>query len=155
MSEASATDPDEALLDELAGMLMSAARMAHARMEQAQDDGAFHAAGQTLHRMARSLRQTLALKQRSRREAEDAAAADRRLDQVIRDRQAVKAGVERLWWTEHEPLDDEDAEPFYAELLELAEAASQDPAFLDTPIPILVARICRAMGLPVPQTEPP
>src|SRR5262245_4148022 len=100
MSEATATDADEALLDELAGMLMSAARMAHARMAGAGDDKAFHAAGQTLHRMARSLRQTLALKQRSRRETAETAhetamrGSNRRLEHVIRRREVVKAAVE-------------------------------------------------------------
>ena len=161
MTAAPATHPDEALLDELAGMLMSAARMAHARMQAAPDDAAFHAAGQTLHRMARSLRQTLALKQRSRREAEHAAreaqarADDRRIRQVIARRQAVKAAVERVWWNEHEPLDAEEADPALDEIHERAEAATLEADFLDLPIPLLVARICRAMGLPLPQPEAP
>ena len=161
MSEASATDADEALLDELAGLLMSAARMAHARMEAAQDEAAFHAAGQTLHRMARSLRQTLALKQRSRREAEQAKheaamqAANRRIEQVIRRREVIKAAVERICWTEHEALDADDAEPLLDAIAEHCEAATLDPDFLGVPIPVQVARICQAVGLPVPTLPDP
>ena len=161
MSEATATDADEALLDELAGMLMSAARMAHQRMEAAQDEAAFHAAGQTLHRMARSLRQTLALKQRSRREAaqtaHDAAmqASNRRIEQVIRRREVIKAAVERIFWSEHETLDADDAaEPLLDAIAEHCEALTLDPDFLDLPLAAQVARICQAVGLPAPQTQP-
>jgi hypothetical protein len=168
MSEATATDADEALLDELAGLLMSAARMAHERMAKAQDEAAFHAAGQTLHRMARSLRQTLALKQRARREADQSRqeaemqASNRRIEQVIR-REVIKAAVERIYWTEHEALDADDdaADALLDAIAEHCEAATLDPDFLDLPIAAQVARICQAAGLPVPKaadetpTDPP
>ena len=169
MSEATATDADEALLDELAGMLMSAARMAHERMATAQDDKAFHAAGQTLHRMAHSLRQTLALKQRSKRDAAqtrheaEMQASNRRIEQVIRRREVIKAAVERIYWTEHEALDADDdaADAVLDAIAEHCEAATLDPDFLDLPIAAQVARICQAAGLPVPKaadetpTDPP
>jgi len=112
MSEALDRTTDDAMLDELAGLLMSAARMAHERMAVAADERAFHDAGQTLHGMARSLRQTLALKGRSRREAQQAAreadvrASNRRIEQVIRRREVVRAAVERVFWTEHGSLED-------------------------------------------------
>lgn len=71
-----ATLSDEAMLARLAELDLAAAERAHARFLAADDERA-DAAGRTYQRMARSLRQTVALKARVAREAEAAARADR------------------------------------------------------------------------------
>ncbi|WP_296595430.1 hypothetical protein [Phenylobacterium sp.] len=71
-----ATLSDEAMLARLAELDLAAAERAHARFLAADDERA-DAAGRTYQRMARSLRQTVALKARTAREAEAAARAAR------------------------------------------------------------------------------
>jgi hypothetical protein len=63
MSEATdIADRGDAMLAELAELALTATRRVHERLMAAEDDAAFHEAGRTFQRLARSLRQTLALK---------------------------------------------------------------------------------------------
>ena len=83
-------------------------------------------------------------------------ASNRRIEQVIRRREVIKAAVERIYWSEHEALDADDdaADALLDAIAEHCEAATLDPDFLDLPIAAQVARICQAAGLPIPTAEP-
>ena len=80
-------------------------------------------------------------------------ASNRRIEQVIRRREVIKAAVERIYWSEHEALDADDdaADAVLDAIAEHCEALTLDPDFLDLPIAAHVARICQAAGLPVPR----
>ena len=70
MSEAQPPiDPDEAALAELAAKDMTAVRHVHAQLLAATDTDEINSLGRTYQRVARSLRQTLALKAKLKREA--------------------------------------------------------------------------------------
>jgi hypothetical protein len=73
----SAPDPDELMLARLAEMDMAAAVEAHARMMDAETPEQFNDLGRTYQRMARSARQSIALKARLKREREQPARPER------------------------------------------------------------------------------
>ncbi|RAK65451.1 hypothetical protein [Phenylobacterium kunshanense] len=73
----SAPDPDELMLARLAEMDMAAAVEAHARMMAAETADEFNDLGRTYQRMARSARQSIALKARLKREREQPARPER------------------------------------------------------------------------------
>ena len=73
----SAPDPDELMLARLAEMDMAAAVEAHARMMAAETPDEFNDLGRTYQRMARSARQSIALKARLKREREQPARPER------------------------------------------------------------------------------
>ena len=73
----SAPDPDELMLARLAEMDMAAAVEAHARMMAAETPEQFNDLGRTYQRMARSVRQSIALKARLKREREQPARPER------------------------------------------------------------------------------
>lgn len=69
MSEAAPISRDEEMLGRLAELDLAAAEKAHARMMAAEEASEIAELGRTYQRMARSLRQTLALKAKMSREA--------------------------------------------------------------------------------------
>lgn len=73
MSEALPPDPDIAMLARIAALDMSAAEHAHARLLAADEAAEIAELGRTYQRLARSLRQTLALKAKLTRELQQAA----------------------------------------------------------------------------------
>ncbi|HEY0646585.1 MAG TPA: hypothetical protein VGD44_01735, partial [Phenylobacterium sp.] len=155
---------DEAMLARLAELDLAAAEKAHAKLMAAEEASEIAELGRTYQRMARSLRQTLALKAKLAREREAAApkAAPKARPEwpdellqpltpkarghVERVHAAVMPFIEREksdWWE----LDEAAA---YEILIELA----HDPAFADTPVDDLVAAVLDAMDLPAPDAPP-
>ena len=153
MTPTPAHTPEDARLDELAELLISAARMAHARMAGAQDDRAFHDAGQTLHRMGRSLRQTLALKAKLAREQAEGVRKDRaraeteRAGKIHDRKEQIRSPLERAIWDEAE--DDDSAEREVVRLDDLVDALARAEGFLDEPVDQLITRIAHALGYEV------
>ncbi|HEY0436228.1 MAG TPA: hypothetical protein VGC92_06280, partial [Phenylobacterium sp.] len=107
------------------------------------------------HRAARSVRQCLALEARLVRDAarfehEAQERATRRADNGIeRRRQHVRTAVARLIWTEADRPENE-AEGLESELDDLLELERFSEAFLDHPVEVHIARLCRELGV-----EPP
>ena len=80
MSEAPPLDPDIALLDRLAAVDLAAVEHVHAQLLATTDAGALNDLGRTQERLGRSIRRTLLLKARLKREAADAAERQATLD---------------------------------------------------------------------------
>jgi len=145
-------DRGDAMLAELAEMALTATRRAHERLMAAEDDQAFHEAGRTFQRLARSLRQTLALKSKLARdglahagEAREAAASEH-AQQVEALKTKVKAAVERAVWNEHETEDY--PELYIVEMDERLEEIADSDDFLTTPAAVHIARLRADLGLP-------
>jgi len=108
----------------------------------------------SFHRIARSVRQTAALRlkiaaeaARSGREAA-AEGVERQAARVAGRKAQVRAQVQRLIWREHEAPDDETLREETTEDLDaLLEIEVQDEAFLDTAPEALVARLAEQLGL--------
>ncbi len=145
---------DEEMLARLAARDLAAAEHVHAKLMAAEEASEIAELGRTYQRFARSLRQTLALKARFRREQDQAAretaapqeakpptsgvAAARRVGEV-------RAAVLRVVWDEAE---DEDAREDYEEELDaLLQAASERTDFCAEPLDDHVARTCLRLGL--------
>ena len=161
----SMTGPDpiaertQQLLGELAELSMSLARDLHACAlaaesveEKAQMAAAFHKA-------ARSVRQSLALHARMRRDerreaAEALAAAEAAKKARVRARrERLFEAVDRLIWDEAE--DDDSAARRSDEAAERLDALAEAPDFLETPAEVLIARLCAAFGITPPATLSP
>ncbi|MDB5436871.1 MAG: hypothetical protein JWR47_3128 [Phenylobacterium sp.] len=154
MSEAIA-DRDEEMLARLAEFDLAAAERVHGRLMAAEEASELAELGRTYQRLARSLRQTLALKAKLKRERE-AAAKDALKDApkaapappggvaVARRLRELRQAVTRVVWNEAER---EDA-AFYEESLDdvLAEEMLRD-SFCAEPLDDHVARICLALDL--------
>ena len=143
------------LLGELAELSMSLARDLHACAlaaesveEKAQMAAAFHKA-------ARSVRQSLALHARMRREAAEALAAAEaaKKARVRARRERIFEAVDRLIWDEAE--DDDSAARRSDEAAERLDALAEAPDFLETPAEVLVERLCAAFGITPPATLSP
>ena len=145
------------LLGRIAEMASSLAEALHADAMAAETPEARATSATAFHRMARSLRQTLAIEMRLLRERkaltrEDAAEVQRREDVRASARKAqVRAGVVRLIWSEREK---DDAEELEREVDErLGEQALLDDDFANAPIAVLVARLATELGL-IPPDAP-
>lgn len=150
MSEAIA-DRDEEMLARLAEFDLAAAERVHGRLMAAEAASEIAELGRTYQRVARSLRQTLALKAKLKREREAAAKDAPKAAPappggvaVARRLREVRQAVTRVVWNEAER---EDA-AFYEESLDdvLAEEMPRD-SFCAEPLDDHVARICLALHL--------
>ena len=114
MSQAAA-DRRLEMLGEFAELALSLARDLHQAALSAEDADDKARLAEACHRMGRGLRQSLALQARLEREAKRAAredvavAAEQAQASRLRRKTQVKAGIERLIWSEYEP-DDSEAE---------------------------------------------
>lgn len=153
MSEApSALTPDDALLDELAQLDMALARKVHARAMAAEDTDEINSLAHTYQRLARSLRQTLALKAQLKRQREQAARAasaaprPRETGPVRNRKDDVSEAVLRVVWNEQEPC----LKPIELtrELEERLDAMAAAGDFLETPLDDQIARLCAELDLP-------
>jgi hypothetical protein len=158
MSDAAETTERHALmLGELAELGLALARDLQGRALGAADVGEAADAARAFHAVARTVRQSLALEARLRRELKretredgvhrakaDFSARERRGDQV-------RAAVTRLAWTEAEGDDVDDILEGLDEVLD-NEALGED--FLRADTGVLVARIARRLGLDVPEPDP-
>ena len=142
------------MLGDLAELSMSLARDFHAAALAAESLEEKAQMGAAFHRAARSVRQCLALHARmvrdQRREAAEAAKAaeETRKARVRARRERIYEAVDRLIWDEAE--DDDFATRLSEVLAERLEALADDPEFLETAIPLLIARLCQALGLRPP-----
>jgi hypothetical protein len=150
MSEAT-PDRDEEMLARLAEFDLAAAERVHGRLMAAEEASELAELGRTYQRLARSLRQTLALKAKLKRERE-AAAKDAPKDApappggvaVARRLREVRQAVTRVIWNEAER---EDA-AFYEESLDDVLAVEMlRGSFCAEPLDDHVARICLALDL--------
>jgi hypothetical protein len=139
---------DEEMLARLAACDLSAAERVHGRLMAAEEAAEVAELGRTYQRLARSLRQTLALKAKLKREREAAArdtaptptggvAVARRLREA---RQAVM----RVIWNEAER---EEAPDYEDSLDELLSVECLDGGFCVETLDDHVARVCLELGL--------
>ncbi len=146
------TEPtaDELGLAELAAIDLRMARAFAERALAADDDEAANALARSYQRMARSYRQTLALKARLERDRrrlgqEDQADATRTRETSVGLRKAqVKSAVERAVWDEYEA---DEAEAILDRLDDhLAEACLYED-FCDDPVETHIAQVTADLGL--------
>ncbi|HXA38824.1 MAG TPA: hypothetical protein VNW53_07490 [Phenylobacterium sp.] len=139
------------ILGELSELGLTLARDLHARALAAETPAEAEGLALAFQRVSRSVRQTFALElkiERERRLAdrEDAARAeDAAIARHRRHKDAVRAGVERLIWTETE--DEDEAQDLVEELEHHLGEAAVTEGFEDTPVEALIARIQSDMGL--------
>ena len=153
-------DPFEAQLARLAALDLSAVEKVHARLMAAEDDGAVADLGRTYQRLARSLRQTLALKARLKREREQAErlAATQPLPPpkpggvaVAKRLREVRQAMHRILWNEHEREPETCDWDEYEQLVYEMETTVTDELMRDSfcvePLDDHVARLCLELGL--------
>ena len=140
---------------EMAELGLKSARDLLDRQLAAEDTDVAARAALAMHRVMRTVRQTMALEQRQERERQraerEASTEDRREHDVrIKTRKAqVQAAVERLIWDEHEFGSDDAGELEY-ELTERLDHEAVADDFADQPIEACIARLCAALNLPLP-----
>src|SRR5450432_3966185 len=155
------TEAEAAGLTELAALDLAMARDFAARAQAAEDPDTANDLARSYQRMARSYRQSLALKVRLAREI---ARAEReppapipRVEARIEARvEEIRGPVRRVIWAEHEPADpcelggENDLSAYYFDLLEQRlEVYACDNRFGLEPLDDHVVSICRDMALDV------
>jgi hypothetical protein len=155
MPEAAAIlDRDEQMLCRLAELELAAAEKVHAKLMATEETAEVSELARSYQRLARSLRQTLALKARLKRERVQAEAKRRPEDdpRVPARKAEVREALARVVWTEYER---EDAEDALEESEWYVDVASHEDRFLTDPIPVIVARLCQQLEIPLPPIPPP
>jgi hypothetical protein len=152
MSDAALTlDRDEAMLAELGEMDLSLARKLHGAAMAAEDPADIATLARAYQKAARSLRQSVALKAKLKRDlANDARDETNRRDrersrQVHHRRSRLNAAVTRLIWNEAE-LD--------CELDDLLDVEALGEDFLTEALELQIIRLCKALEIAPPQAEP-
>jgi hypothetical protein len=153
------TEAEAAGLSELAALDLAMARDFAARAQAAEDPETANDLARSYQRMARSYRQSLALKVRLAREI---ARAEREPPApILRDEARIEARiaeirrpVRRVIWAEHEPADpselrgENDLSGEFFDLLEhRLDHYARDVRFGLEPLDVHVVSLCRAMGL--------
>jgi hypothetical protein len=145
-------------LKELAGLGMALARNLQARALAAEDAAAGDLA-LAFHRIARCVRQTLALELRLERERRQAArevakdASRETLARLRKRRAQVRSALAPLIWTEAEG-DEDEADALFDDLDARLMEAYDDDAFLADPLDVVIARIRCDMGLRPEAADP-
>ena len=141
-------DRDEEMLARLAEFDLAAAEKVHGRLMAAEETSEIAELGRTYQRVARSLRQTLALKARLKRDCEagvkDAPPAKPGGVAVARRIRELRQAVTRVIWNEAER---EDAEYHEEALEDLIMREMLGDGFCAEPLDDHVARVCLAFGL--------
>lgn len=153
-------DREAQMLGRLAELDLAAAERVHERLMATEDAGEVADLGRTYQRLARSLRQTLALKARLRahdeRTVREQAARIERGPRDERTAEARKAEVReafsRVVWDEYER---EDAEAVLQEFEDLLPLAAGEESFLTAPVAVVVARLCALLEVPWRALAPP
>ena len=151
------TEAEAAGLSELAALDLSMARLFAARAEAAEDPQVQNELARSYQRMARSYRQTLALKIKLKRDLEQAARDQVRSPEasdaarVEARKQQVRQAIERVAWDEYEPYDKLDA---FVELERYMNEEAREPGFVAHPLPLVVARLCLALNVDPPPLDP-
>jgi hypothetical protein len=139
----------------LAEFDLSAAERVHGRLMAAEEASEIAELGRTYQRIARSLRQTLALKARLKRErqaaAKDAPPAKPGGVAVARRIRDLRAAVTRVIWNEAEDADH--ATELEEEMEDLLTREMLGDDFYAEPLDDRVARACLALGLSVEGAE--
>jgi hypothetical protein len=153
----SITEAEAAGLSELAALDLAMARDFAARAQAAEDPETANDLARSYQRMARSYRQSLALKVRLQAETQRVARetpAVPREEARIRDRvEAVRDAVQRVIWAEHEPAEaeapdgDEPCDRLFDLLEERLGLLSRDNRFGLEPLDDHVRAVCRTLGL--------
>ena len=155
------TEAEAAGLCELAALDLAMARDFAARARAAQDPEVANDLARGYQRMARSYRQSLALKVRLAREIAQAASQPPPPPPVPRDEARIETRIaeirgplHRVIWAEHEPAEgadpDDDVSGHYFDLLEeRLEVYCRDNRFGLEPLDVHVVSLCRAMALDV------
>ncbi|HET6969787.1 MAG TPA: hypothetical protein VFH92_01570 [Phenylobacterium sp.] len=143
-ADADIADPGERMLARLAELDLAAAEHVHARLLAAEDAGEVADLGRSYQRLARSLRQTLALKARLKREraasAGDAPRPKPSAAAVARRLGELRGAMHRIAWREAE--EDLEAYDWIGEELEYGIAQElREDSFGDEPLDDQVARL--------------
>jgi hypothetical protein len=139
-------------LVELTELGLSLARDLHACALAEPDPRTKAETALAFHRVSRSVRQSMALEARLKRDLaqqdrEARAEAVQATETRVRNRKAqVRAAVERLIWTEAES--DEEAERLVDDLGEQLDEAALHEGFADAPVEVHIARLRADLGLP-------
>ena len=148
------TDPSEAMLAQLAGLDLSLARHVHACAMATDDTHEVAELARAYQRIARSVRQSLALLARLKRDRErdlrdnPPPPPPRDEARIRRRRDELREPVQRVIWAEHEKADDEDLAGYYFDLLEQRLwLYSRDDAFGLEPLDDHILGLCQAMDL--------
>jgi hypothetical protein len=142
---------DEEMLARLAACDLSAAERVHGKLMAAEEVSEIAELGRTYQRFARSLRQTLALKARFKREQEQAAKEGQPAPPppggviIARRVREVRAAVLRVIWNEAETEDERD--DFEEALDDLIAAERLGERFCAEPLDDQVARLCLSLEL--------
>ena len=158
MSDASEmTERHVRALAEFSELCLVSARDLAARQLAAEDAAQAAGLASALHKVGRSLRQSIALEARLRRDQEQgvrvaAAEAVKAEEKRHAHRKAqVRLAVERLIWTE--ARDEDEAEELVEDLFPLLCEEELSDGFCDEPLEELVARVVKALG-PIPRAQP-
>ena len=163
-------DPAEAMLAELAGLDLSLARHVHACAVATDDPGEVADLARAYQRIARSVRQSLALHAKLKREREAIARENpppppapppkpmRDAARIAERKAAIRPAAQRVVWAEYEDAEDEDLASYYFDLIEeRLELHGRDnafglkangPAWDLEPLEDHIVRFCADMGLP-------
>jgi hypothetical protein len=153
------TEAEAAGLSELAALDLAMARDFAARAQAAEDPDTANDLARSYQRMARSYRQSLALKVRlqremgrAEREAPPPAPVPRDEARIEARVAALRGPVQRVIWAEHEPADpcevDDDLSGEFFDLLEARlDLQARDDRFGLEPLDVHVVAFCRALGL--------
>jgi hypothetical protein len=163
-------DPAEAMLAELAGLDLSLARHVHACAVATDDPAEVADLARAYQRIARSVRQSLALHARLKREREKdqrenpppapppPPAPARDAARIAERKAALRPAAQRVVWAEYEDAEDEDLCGYHFDLIEeRLELHGRDNAFGLTargevwdiePLEDHIVRFCIDMGLP-------
>ncbi|WP_337188965.1 hypothetical protein [Phenylobacterium sp.] len=151
-------DPAEAMLAQLAGLDLSLARHVHACALATEEPKEVADLARAYQRIARSMRQSLALLARLKRDREAAERANPppppRLDRVraARRRAEVQHAVCRVIWDETES-ESEDEEALLAVLDNCLNIRARDPGFYETGLDHQVLDACATLGLPLDKAD--
>jgi hypothetical protein len=164
MSEAAPHDDDEAMLARLAQLDLALAERVHAAAMAAAEPDQINDLGRTYQRVARSLRQTLALKAKLRRDREADGRANPpppppappppKLDWVAmrRRQQALGEAVHRVIAETFEP-ESADYEMQLDILRQVISTTSTEPEFTVRPLDEQVMETCAILDLPLETAE--
>ena len=165
-AQADIDDPVEAQLARLAALDLAAVDEVHGRLMAAEDGAAVADLGRTYQRLARSLRQTLALNARLKRERERAlreAAENPRPSKppggvaIARRIREVRQAMHRIIWNEYErepeTFDDDVYESLAHDMEMTVTRECMTASFCDEPLDDHIARLCLSLELPAELAE--
>ena len=150
------TEAEAAGLSELAALDLAMARDFAARAQAETDPDTANDLARSYQRMARSYRQSPALKVRLARELarlqQDAPPPPRDEARIRARVDEVRRAARRVIWTEHEASDcdepDEDVLELFSDLLEQRlQRTSRDDRFVETPLDDHIVEMCAALAL--------